>query len=102
MKNRIPISTLEYSSIGSQRSNGTFIFQLVHISSNLFFNAIVAITNAFKNRKIESEYLRNTFPAGFAVDGALELNQSQERKYKLRGSYIALSLIMSVFMDSVD
>ena len=83
VKKRIPISTLEYNSIEApSRSNGLCNLKN-YLRTKLTTNyAIVAITKAFKNRKNESEYLKYTFPAGFAVDGALEQNQSPSRKYK--------------------
>jgi len=43
----------------------------------------IAIINAFKNRKNESAYLKNTFPAGFGSDTNLKSSSSSEGKSEI-------------------
>lgn len=52
----------------------------------------MAITKAFKNRKIESEFLRGTFPAGFAIS---RVDSASPGKQKSRGSLSYLSVLQN-------
>jgi hypothetical protein len=62
---KVTLTKTDYG-VGSPRSSSKhLIFVLLYIF-NLFF--AVAIVNAFKNRKVESAFLKNTFPAGFGSD----------------------------------